>query len=592
MLRRLRLRLPTLPTERLQQVLTQVGGVALTLWQHGPQAAWQAISAQAQGLRAQALDFVQQQVLAVAAKAVPLFLASLAVPGGAFLQLARGLYNGVLLFVEKGKQLAQVGQALFASAAAIAAGQLAPAAQAVENTLVKLLPVALSFLARQLGLDGISGAIQTGLKKVRGPVEKAVNRVLDTVADKANAIWGAVKAGAGQVVGKNKALATAAASKVAGWLGLRKPFTTPEKEQHTLFLDGTEADSRLMVASTPMPLLTYLRQAQRRTQALPDGDAKTTQLQFIEEAARLAGRHRVVVAGQAPAQLTARVVEELEQISQLLARIGGLPSGQAPLPRYQGPAAKESSRDRVSTRSSEQASNIPETVKPAGWAELQGSGLTKNADWVRMHLVSAKTGGLPVVQNLVVATRMANKRAEDFETQVKRLVEVPGDKPGVVWVRTYVTEFYPAGAGPVPYPAQAFPVQVHFTAGLYYYAPEAGQPAWRKDPQIRLATSVQGEVPKLSGTPRYLGGLGVPAIIAAVKLASGQEIPVRFAQDIRELYTKYHLAPTRPEGLMAQLKKIGALTRTIKEQTTYNQRVENLFGAIDAAIGKTLKLVQ
>ncbi|HET9504053.1 MAG TPA: hypothetical protein VFO93_10960, partial [Hymenobacter sp.] len=102
-LHRLRLRLPTLPTERLQQVLTQVGGVALTLWQHGPQAAWQAISAHAQGLRAQALDFVQQQVLGVAAKAVP---------GGAFLQLARGLYHGVMLFVEKGKQLAQVGQAL------------------------------------------------------------------------------------------------------------------------------------------------------------------------------------------------------------------------------------------------------------------------------------------------------------------------------------------------------------------------------------------------------------------------------------------------------------------------------------------------
>jgi hypothetical protein len=72
------------------------------------------------------LDFVQQQVLGVAARAVPLFLASLAVPGGAFVQVARGLYNGVVLFVEKGKQIAQVGQALFAAASAIAAGQLAP----------------------------------------------------------------------------------------------------------------------------------------------------------------------------------------------------------------------------------------------------------------------------------------------------------------------------------------------------------------------------------------------------------------------------------------------------------------------------------
>jgi hypothetical protein len=41
-----------------------------------------------------------------------------------------------------------VGTALLGSVSAIAAGQLAPAAQAVETTLVKVLPVALSFLAK------------------------------------------------------------------------------------------------------------------------------------------------------------------------------------------------------------------------------------------------------------------------------------------------------------------------------------------------------------------------------------------------------------------------------------------------------------
>jgi hypothetical protein len=120
---------------RVEELLAQVGGVALTLWQHGPAAVWQAISQSAGDLKAQALAFVQQQVLGVATRAVPVFLATLAVPGGAFLQVAKGIYSGVMTFVEKGRQIAQVGRALLGSVSAIAAGQLAPAAKAVETTL-------------------------------------------------------------------------------------------------------------------------------------------------------------------------------------------------------------------------------------------------------------------------------------------------------------------------------------------------------------------------------------------------------------------------------------------------------------------------
>jgi hypothetical protein len=228
----------------LAELLAQVGGAA-------------PISQSAGELKAQALAFVQQQVMGVAARAVPVFLATLAVPGGAFVQVARGIYNGVMTFVEKGRQLAQVGSALLGSVSAIAAGQLAPAAQAVENTLVKVLPVALGFLAKWLGLDGISGAIQTGLQKVQAPVEKAVNKVLDTVVDKAKAIWGAVKTGAGKAVEKGRQVAAAVGAKVAGWLGLRKPFAVG-KENHALFFEQQDGQGQMMLASTPQPYRNFL----------------------------------------------------------------------------------------------------------------------------------------------------------------------------------------------------------------------------------------------------------------------------------------------------------------------------------------------
>jgi hypothetical protein len=203
------------------------------------------------------LAFVQQQVLGLAARAVAVFLATLSVPGGAFVQVARGIYNGVMTFVEKGRQIAQVGTALLGSLGAIAAGQLAPAAQAVETTLVKVLPVALSFLAQWLGLGGIGQAVRDGLKKVQAPVEKAVNKVLDAVTDKAKTLWRKLKAGAGKVVDKGKQVATAVSDKVAGWLGLRKEFTLSNGEAHAVFFDE---QGQLMLASTPHPYLNFLHQ--------------------------------------------------------------------------------------------------------------------------------------------------------------------------------------------------------------------------------------------------------------------------------------------------------------------------------------------
>jgi hypothetical protein len=241
--------------ERLEEIIAQVGGVAVTLWQQGPAAAWQAISEQAQGLKDQALDMVRDQVMGLASRAVPVFLATLAVPGGAFVQAAKGIYSGVMLFVEKGRQIAQVGAAFLDSVGKIAAGQLAPAALAVENTLVKILPVALSFLAKWLNLDGISGAIQTGLQKVQAPVEKAVTKVLDVVTTKAQGLWSKLKAGAGKVVDKGKQVATTVGNTVKGWLGIQQKFTAGT-ENHTLFFDE---GGQLMLASSPAPYQEFLR---------------------------------------------------------------------------------------------------------------------------------------------------------------------------------------------------------------------------------------------------------------------------------------------------------------------------------------------
>ena len=67
----------------IETLLTKVGGVAVTLVKHGP-AAWKDIVAEAGDLKKKALDMVRDTLLDTAVRAVPIFLAKLVVPAGAF----------------------------------------------------------------------------------------------------------------------------------------------------------------------------------------------------------------------------------------------------------------------------------------------------------------------------------------------------------------------------------------------------------------------------------------------------------------------------------------------------------------------------
>ena len=175
--------------QHIETLLTKVGGVALTLFKQGPAAAWKEIVAEAKHLRAQALDFVRDGVLDVAKKGIAKFVAGLVVPGGGFLLAAKGIYDTIMTFIEKGKQIAAVGRAFFESVQKIAAGDLTTAAQKVEDTLVRILPVVLAFVAKLLNLDGLTAQIQAGLQKVQAPVNRAVDAVLDKVEKLARPVW-------------------------------------------------------------------------------------------------------------------------------------------------------------------------------------------------------------------------------------------------------------------------------------------------------------------------------------------------------------------------------------------------------------------
>jgi hypothetical protein len=159
--------------------------LVVTLVREGPAAAWQKIQETLGNLRdmvmEQVLSFVRTNIVTVA---ITRLVSSLN-PAGAFIQAIIAIYNTVMFFTERMRQIAQVAAAVIDSIAAIASGAIAAAANRVEQTMAGLLTLVISFLARLVGLGRVSDAVSNIINRLRAPIDRAMDRVVEWVVSTA-----------------------------------------------------------------------------------------------------------------------------------------------------------------------------------------------------------------------------------------------------------------------------------------------------------------------------------------------------------------------------------------------------------------------
>lgn len=156
-----------------------------TLITEGPAAAWQQIMEAVGNLKQMAIDAVMDFVKSKIVSAAVTKLLSMLSPAGAFIQALIAIYNTIMFFVERLRQIAAVAASFIDSIAAIASGTIAGAAARVETTLAGLLVLVVSFLARIAGLGKVSDAINNLIMKIRAPIEKALDKVIAWVVAQA-----------------------------------------------------------------------------------------------------------------------------------------------------------------------------------------------------------------------------------------------------------------------------------------------------------------------------------------------------------------------------------------------------------------------
>ncbi|SFR50792.1 eCIS core domain-containing protein [Litoreibacter janthinus] len=128
-------------------------------------------------------------------------LAGLSNPIGAVVKVVLSIYNLIVAFVERLDQIMAVAQSIFSSIGAIARGQVSSAANFIEETIGRTVPVVISFLAAAFGITGISTKIREIIARLQAPVKKAMGKMIGFVIKKAKALFSKL---IGKLNGKRK----------------------------------------------------------------------------------------------------------------------------------------------------------------------------------------------------------------------------------------------------------------------------------------------------------------------------------------------------------------------------------------------------
>jgi hypothetical protein len=147
--------------------------ISITI-QGGPQALWEQVKEDLGNLKEMVIGAIQNWLIDTVIKQAVMKVLSMLNPAGAIVQAVTAIYNTVMWLVENASRIVALIEAVVNSVHAIATGAIGGAASWIEQALAKQVPIAIAFLARLIGLGGLSEKIREFITKVQEKVRAAV----------------------------------------------------------------------------------------------------------------------------------------------------------------------------------------------------------------------------------------------------------------------------------------------------------------------------------------------------------------------------------------------------------------------------------
>lgn len=241
-----------------------------TLITEGPLAAWEQLKEMATDIKEafiQAVkEFIAQKIIEQAIQ----WIVGIFVPGAGIIKAIIGIYDTIVFFIKKAKDIIKMVGNFLGSVSEIAAGNIGAAAEAMEQGLARGLLLVVNFLAALLRLGGVTAKIRAALQKIRAKVDDVLLKVAKWIATKAKAIIS-------KVVGAVKG----AVGSVTQWWKRRKKFKAGDGQTHSLVFHGEGRAARLWVESDPTPFATFINDV--KADVSPQKEAKARALIAAKE---------------------------------------------------------------------------------------------------------------------------------------------------------------------------------------------------------------------------------------------------------------------------------------------------------------------
>jgi hypothetical protein len=162
-------------------VITKLVEYVSALITGGPAKLWEQVKSDIGDLKAMVIDAIQDWLITTVIKQATVKLLSFFNPAGAFVQAVLAIYNLVMFLIERASQIMSFVEAVVNSVSSIAQGAIGAAANWIEQSLARMIPIVISFLARLIGLGGISQKIKEFITKVQTKVDQAIDKAIGKI---------------------------------------------------------------------------------------------------------------------------------------------------------------------------------------------------------------------------------------------------------------------------------------------------------------------------------------------------------------------------------------------------------------------------
>jgi hypothetical protein len=187
---RMRAKAVKLLGERTVGLIEKLVSYIQTLIGGGPAALWEQVKGDLATLKGMVIDAIQDWLITTIVKNAIAKIVSMFNPAGAIIQAIMAIYNIVMFVIERAAQIMTFVESVINSVHAIATGAIGGAIKAVESALANAIPIVIGFLARLIGLGGISQKIREFIMRVQAKVDAAIDKVLKKIVDTVKKLFG------------------------------------------------------------------------------------------------------------------------------------------------------------------------------------------------------------------------------------------------------------------------------------------------------------------------------------------------------------------------------------------------------------------